>query len=254
MADRDLERRYLAMAAGVALLVVVLLPVQPLHAVAGLALALYLPGRALLTGVSTVPIRRSEEVALASGLSLCVTVLSGFALHYLDRMTSAGWATMLAAFTIGMCLVGHLARIEPAVGRREIAFWRLLRRRDRAALVTAGFFCLLSFTIASAGLQRYPFFTYTELWLASDPKGRNAAINLGVRNREGAGQSFVIELHTDSQMLARWAGVHLDPDETWTKAVPWSMATPTAGRLEARLYKAEAPAMLYRRVWLSRFK
>lgn len=253
MLSSELGLRNLALTAAIAMLTVLLVPFQPLQAVAGLALALYLPGRAMLEGLLTARVSRTEEFALASGLSICVTILGGFILHFTGAMTTWGWALFLAAFTAVACGLAYLSGNRIAGEKRSTAMWHTLRLRDRAALVTAAFFCLLSFTIATAGVHRYPFFRYTELWIVPAPDSPRTALNLGVRNREGSGQSFVVELRTESQLLGRWSSVHLEPDETWSKAVPFSLEALSAGRVEVRLFKAEDPKRLYRRAWLSSF-
>ena len=242
--------RNIAICSAVCPLIVVFLPIPLLQTIAGLALALYLPGRAMSAGLFNRGITRTEEAAISVGLSLCVTIIGGFILHFANAMTAPGWAAFLAGFSLAACgLIQHFGA-PPRRGAREIRFFSLTTRKDRAALVTAAFFVLLSYTIASAGLQRYPFFSYTELSLVPAPARPRDAVQIAFRNREGAGQNYTLELHTGAELVARWSAIHLEPDETWTKVAPLSAETVPGRRIEARLYKDSKNDTLYRRVWL----
>jgi hypothetical protein len=55
----------------------------------------------------------------------------------------------------------------------------------------------------------------------------------------------------NGKLLARWPQFHLANDEQRVIQVPISMALDPDDSVEARLYKADAPQRLYRRVWLS---
>lgn len=105
------------------------------------------------------------------------------------------------------------------------------------------------------GAQRQPYPGFTQLWIlpASGTSGKNA-VSLGVVNMESTTLDYRLAINIDGKVVKEWPSIDLDPNKTWN-AILVLPETGQSGteRVEADLYRADAPTKIYRYVvlWLA---
>jgi uncharacterized membrane protein len=213
-------------------------------------LVLFLQGALVLRALMPKRPIDFEFIVMSVGMSLSLTVVIGLVLHFLDAMTTLGWSVASGALCAGAVL--WFRRSSGGASVLEFRLTAVLT--TRATVVCA---CLVWTLVASSvALARYGAvnqrqFTYTDLWIQpSDGRSENV-VTVGVRNREQRSENYVLEVMANGKLLARWPQFHLANDEQRVIQVPISMALDPDDSVEARLYRADAPQRLYRRVWLS---
>ncbi len=92
---------------------------------------------------------------------------------------------------------------------------------------------------------------YTILWmLTPDPKTPNT-LQLGVDNREFSEMTYNVIVLAAGRTIQEWPSIRLMPDSQWETVVELTPGSVKSGdRLEADLYKADAPGIVYRHVSL----
>jgi uncharacterized membrane protein len=227
-----------AVLAGVAALVVLLPAPKPVTAAGGIALFV-LPGYALAAAV--VPTRRRVDRVLAALVLAIATVVIGSVV--LDAasvpLRKATWVG-LALVVVGLARYASRARVEPA-GDRPANRLHLARREvlllGAAAAVAASAVAFARHPLPPPDTVR----GYTQLWLV--PSGHG--VHLGVASYELHRTRYRVELVEGGRASRTWH-VDLRSSERWEVELPVSEST-----VEARLYLADRPSSIYRRVWLS---
>jgi hypothetical protein len=108
--------------------------------------------------------------------------------------------------------------------------------------------------ISIVGAERQPRSGFTQLWILPEG-GANAehAVRLGMSNMEATAMEYTLTVNVDGKVVKEWPSVGLEPDGEW-KAILVLPPTGQAGavRVEADLYRADAPTTIYRHVvlWL----
>src|SRR4051812_34041876 len=135
--------------------------------IAGIPLALVLPGYALARAVFRDRLRNpADYVVLSLALSLAVTILGGLVLELLwpssRPLSSHSWPVLLSAVTVGCCAI---ARVRGHVGPAPLPRPKRPRARDVVALGAA-----VAITSGAVALARAPLPApkgvtgYTQLW------------------------------------------------------------------------------------------
>jgi hypothetical protein len=243
------ERWLLAVSALVASMLVSLIPLPGVKVVAGLALALYLPGRAIVSRFVEVPLRWEEQQTLSIALSICLTILGGFLLHAFGSMNTGSWSISLAGITLLICLGPGKSRAAcPAFSDGPSTAFS--SRRLTGFIVAAGIVGA-AFMIAGRGEAELGQPTYTELSMAPSLIHPSSEIVLEVRNREAQAQNYLLEIYSPSGPIAKWGSIYLEPNEAWSKVLSLGLGGIGSERIDARLYKNNNREVIYRHVWLS---
>lgn len=221
-----------------------------------LPLALVLPGYALTSALFPRKISGAFEYLLFSlGLSLIVVILGGLVLNLTPfGLRTGSWTLFLAAITLGACVAALMRRRSENIldssshGVRNMGLtfrqWILV---SLSALLVCG---TIVASIIGALQQAYPGFT--QLWML--PTGGTSAkhsVQLGVSNRESTAMHYSLDVDMNGKTIQKWPSIYLHANEQWeTTLVLPSIHTTSASRVEAMLYRADAPTKVYRNVIL----
>ncbi len=86
--------------------------------------------------------------------------------------------------------------------------------------------------------------SFTELWMLADKTASRPVLSVGVRSSELEAVDYSVEVVADGAVIQRWSLHQLRPGQTWER----TLAPQATGKIEARLYRAGAPATVYRHV------
>jgi len=245
----------LALVAGIPTPVRILVAIPVVFAAPG-----YTVTEALLPGRNRGPV---ERVLLAVTLSISVSVLGGLLLNLLPAgLTRTTQTLLLSVVTLAGAATAALRRArvksagpaepgepsEPA----EAAEPRPVRRALR--LSPAGIASLvLAIAVASAAIaigvqtaQAHDTASFTQLWITANSSSTRAQV--GVMNDEGAAQSYTLDLTTHGGS-GRTYGFRLQDTASWRTEIALP-ATAKGYPVTVRLYRTQAPGVLYREVSL----
>lgn len=223
-----------------------------------LPLVLILPGYALTSALFP---RRGfgipERLLFSLALSLVITVLGGLLLNLTPWGLRAGpWAVLLGGITLGAFAVAHLRRRGQSASTsgwlRTVNIGFTFRQGlllGLAALIVCG-----AVAVSIIGAERQPYPGFSQLWMlpagGANPKN---AVQLGVSNRESTTMQYRLAVNVDGKVVKEWASINLNPNEKWeaTLLLPQTGGVGTA-KVEADLYRTDAPTKIYRHVvlWL----
>lgn len=224
-----------------------------------LPLVFLLPGYALMSAL--FPGREFgmvERLLFSLGLSLACVILGGLLLNLTPWGLRAGsWALLLGSITLGACMVTLLRRrrqgISPPGWLRPGRIGLNVRQGlllGLAVLIVCG-----AVAVSIIGAERQPYPGFTQLWVlpVSGANSQNE-VRLGVKNMESAAMEYRLVVNVDGRVVKVWPAIALNQNSTWqaTLALPQSGHTGTA-KVEANLYREDAPKTIYRHVllWLS---
>jgi len=218
-----------------------------LRAPLGVALVLVLPGYAVMAAAWPSPGRsRSDRVVLTLGSSIALAILGGLLLNFTSwGLERKSWAALLAAVT--------LVAAGVAVAQRERAGppARLLSSRWSAGpLLVLALAALIA--VAAVGISRQGALRaqsgerFTQLWMLPSP-GKQA-LQIGLANREGAAERYRLVVRAAGRPLATFGEVDVAAGDRWEQRVQLPAALPPHTRVQADLYRADRPGMVYRHV------
>jgi len=221
-----------------------------------LPLVLVLPGYAL-TSALFLPhsLGEPERLLFSLGLSVVIVILGGLALNWTPfGLRASSWAVLLAGITLGSCAVALVRRrgehLSVSGWSRVVKDGLTFRQGlllGLAALIVCG---AVTTSIIGASQQARPGFT--QLWILPtggiSPKN---TVRLGVSNMESTVMDYSLNVNVDGKVVKKWPSISLNPNEKWeaTLALPLTTRT-TNARVEAMLYRADAPTTIYRDVVL----
>ena len=254
----------LALVAGIPTPVRILVAIPVVFAAPG-----YTVTEALLPGRNRGPV---ERVLLAVTLSISVSVLGGLLLNLLPAgLTRTTQTLLLSVVTLAGAATAALRRArvksaepaEPAdpaepgepsepADPGEPGERRPVRRALR--LSPAGIASLvLAIAVASAAIaigvqtaQAHDTASFTQLWITANSSSTRAQV--GVMNDEGAAQSYTLDLTTHGGS-GRTYGFRLQDTASWRTEIALP-ATAKGYPVTVRLYRTQAPGVLYREVSL----
>ncbi len=238
--SRHRESIAVALAATLAALVVLAVPVDALKVVFALPLCLLAPGHVLL-GASTVgrwldvPMR----ILLTVALSLAVLALASVLLGTVVKLDRSSWTLGLLA----AILVGCVAAVyRPVVAAPRLRLVRVrVRPLDAALIAAAGVACVIALVITRTTFAAPKAIGYTQLWMV--PAGPDH-LTVGVRSAEQHAQTYRVEIRSGDLLLRRFDRVVLRPGGRFERRV----SLPDIPRLTALVFREEQPATIYRRV------
>lgn len=249
--------------ATITIIVVALALVLPSVWVAGrilaLPLALVLPGYAVISALySKQPPGLPERFLFSVGISLSIAILGGLLLNLTPfGLRTWSWAVLLGSISIVSCAIALLRRrgqngvTSAWSGFGEIGFtYRQVLLFGLAAVVLGG-----AIAVSVIGAQRQPRPGFTQLWIL--PAGGDKAkdgVRLGVKNMELVQMQYRLVVTIDGKEVKDWEAINLARNNTWETTLMLSQAgKPHPAKVEALLYRKDAPIKIYRYVtlWLT---
>lgn len=254
-------------AIGVALLDVlfVQIPDRPLAPgiILALPLILFFPGYMLTQillhrGIATRSFIRSshsigvaDQLILSLGLSMAITILTGFMLNALSfGLQGESWTISLGLITMILALVTFF-----------------LRRREKQAIGTPSHIALslqdyLLFGLALlvvtgaifASIVRpaQPRAAFTQFWmLPANQSAQRCAVDLGIQSFETAPMTYYVVLTVNGVQANTWSPIALSPHEEWTQTVTLPSSNATSVSVQAELYRTNNLSNVYRNVHLT---
>jgi uncharacterized membrane protein len=223
-----------------------------------LPLVLLLPGYALTSALfaGRAP-GFAERLVFSLGLSLVIVVLGGLALNWTPfGLQADSWSVLLSGITLGACAITLVRRREQsisasrwsAVGNTGLTFRQGLLL-SQAVVVVLG-----AMIVSYIGAAQQPLPGFSQLWMlpVSGAKSGNA-VRLGVSNMELTTMQYSLDVSMGDKLIKDWPSISLKPNEKWqaTLVLPQILPAGTT-RVEAALYRKDAPTKIYRHVvlWL----
>jgi uncharacterized membrane protein len=243
VADRHADLRVVAGCAVIAAAIVLLdFSPEPLQILAGVPLALLLPGYALtramfrdlragVAELTVLSLALSVSIAIAIGLVVTISPWS---------LTADSWTLLLLGVTLLACAVAWRRDSER---RLEAGGLGPPRPRDVALLAAAAVLAVGAVALARTPLPPPDEVRgYTEL----SQVRKGDAIELKVAANELRAVRYRVEVRADGRLVRRWRIGTLMPGERWRATLPVSAAR-RARTLETRLYRSSSKRS-YRRV------
>jgi hypothetical protein len=235
----------------------------------GLPLALVLPGYALTAALFPRRALGGADRALFTlGLSLSTTILCGFVLNRTPwGLLPESWAVILSTVVLGSSLIAFARRRlssarsasetddEPAQPAQSGA-----ASRPRLSL-GVGQSLLLGLAIAviagavlfargEAALRPAP--EVIQLWMLPGDAAESPTLRVGLNSVGPAAGDFRLQIERGGYIIHEWPSLSIVPGQHWQQMLSLQGRQPGSGAFEARLYRAEEPNVVYRRValWL----
>ncbi len=234
-------------------ILVVLLPDRA-PIVIGLVLALplvfVLPGYTLTEALFYRRLlNASHRLVLSVGLSLAIDILGGFVLNISPAgLRAISWVVLLGLLTTAFSLlVAYLrrgalwSRIQPVEFRFTFYPYIVF-----GLAITLTLFAILYSTM-SAEQQKYPGFT--QLWmLPVVQSGKGCAVRLGIDSFESTSATYRVTVTMEGVQVSAWSSIVLAPHSSWVQLLPITPKSDGNIYVEARLYQADKPETVYRKV------
>ncbi len=233
------------------LVLIALGPVDnPLRAWLGLALALFLPGYALVAALFPGPgLGLLKRVTLSIASSLGISALGGLLLNQTGLgLQPATWAVWLGVVTLVAALVALLRRRNLAPVPPTYPF--KLALPDAALLGVAVVLIVLAVNIAREPAPFNGLEAYSSLWMVQGKDTGSNSISVGVESGEFDVTGYKLQLLINNQVVKEWPSITLKPGEVWEATVQIPPGNP-GRRLDLNLYRLDAPTELYRHTGLT---
>jgi uncharacterized membrane protein len=220
-----------------------------LKTVAAVPLVMYLPGSSVIRAARMDWHHDLRGIALAVGLSMAIAVLGGLVIELLNALSLNGWAVLLGSVVLLASVVSSVRSRQPTMPVTPNA--KKLTSVQWTMYGTAALVMLASVGLARVGAVNHHEYAFTEFWMV--PKGAVGGniITVGVSNSEKAKTTYDVVLFADDATVARMPSVTLLPGESWSEDVFLNGQLARAARVQAWLFRSDAPHDVYRKVWLS---
>jgi hypothetical protein len=243
--NRNVDLIVIVAWAAVAVLAVALSENQLLRLALALPLLLLFTGHSLLRAIGSIATSTVEHVIYAVGLSIAVSLASGFLLNRLGALTPLGWASALLT-VVSASFAFVLLRRRTGAPYLAIGNLQGLRARHLAMVGIATAVIVVAYQQAARDAAGERQFKYVDFWLVADTQAPGGLI-VGIENAELKPQLFDIEVTSASQVVAAWRAVALDPGDQWTRDLRLSADQQHPQKVFARLYR-HGNGKLYRQV------
>jgi uncharacterized membrane protein len=224
-----------------------------------LPLVLLLPGYALTAAMfPRGSLGLPSRLVFSLGLSLVIVILGGLALNWTPfGLHASSWSVLLGGITLCACVVTLVRRrgqsVTSSVQRRvSIPGFTV---RQALLLALAAIVVCAAIVVSSIGAAQQPYPGFTQFWMlpiggANPPN----AVRLGVSNMQSTAMKSSLTVSEDGKVVKVWPAIDLKPNEKWevTLLLPQTHHA-AAAKVEALLYRVNAPTTVYRHVvlWLS---
>jgi hypothetical protein len=214
-------------------------------------LVLLLPGWAITAAIfAGRTLETAERVLFSLGLSLAVGALGGIVLNCLPfGLRTLPWALLLGGITLAAGAVWLVRRRQPSIVSTHesgAAPWM----RSLPLLALAGAIVMGSAAIAVVAAVEQPSAGFTQLWLLPAGAADHPSVLLGVKSAETRPTHYTLVLMQGGVAVSQWRSTDVAPGQQWYATIALPSAREISGVVEARLYRDQAPAVVYRRVWL----
>jgi uncharacterized membrane protein len=242
----------------ITLIAIILAFVMPQDNVAAriwtLPLVLFLPGYALISALFTKErLGVAERFVFSLGLSLSIAIPGGLLLNLTSfGLRSGSWAVLLGGITIAasvFALIRRRGQASFASGRPWVIGFTFRQGLllGLALIVVGG-----AIAVSIIGAQQQPYPGFTQFWIlpAGQANTRNV-VHLGVKNMEPTPMVYRLVVNINNKPLKIWPAIDVNQSDTWeaTLVLPQS-AKGSSTKVEAKLYREDAPTKVYRDVFL----
>jgi uncharacterized membrane protein len=221
-----------------------------LRSLASVPLVFYLPGSALLNALRLEHRPFPEWHALTTGLSMAVTISAGLVINAVATLTPRSWTLCLGIIILTSSFIAAATKV-PSVGDTGS------RKPLRAPSLYVGAIFAVSVIVTAATFnfavqaeQNYRPFQYTEFWLVPSIQYGPDTVTIGVTSQEAKTYDFDIEVRAANQTIAVWRSVTLMPGQSLIEHIAIPSAEMKPQKVQARLFRSDDPAFVYREVWV----
>ena len=213
-------------------------------------LVFVVPGYSVTAALFPRPLDWADWLLLTPALAIAVAVLGGLFLNVTPwGLSAASWAVLLFLVTVIACAVAawrrrRIVAVSPSPAQ---AYGSSLRPRQVLAFSAAALVAGVAIWLARQPVPQQPEQGYALLWALPDPAGQPAGVRVGVQSLQPTPERYDLRIVADGQTLQQLS-IDLQPVATWEADI--SLATPTSGTVEAQLYRAAAPDVVYRRAFV----
>jgi uncharacterized membrane protein len=192
------------------------------------------------------PINAADHIILSLGLSMAIDVGVGFALNFLPiGLQGLSWILSLGLITTILALL--------------VAF---LRRKDAVKVVgipgpsiSIYKYVLFGSAILVATIAIWlsiirppdPQPSFTQFWIFP-AKNNSCGVLIGIHSFESAPVTYRIVVTSNGTKLTTWSSIVLAPQQEWDQSIPVKSEAANVIYIEARLYRADKPEVVYREV------
>lgn len=220
---------------------------QGLRAVLGTYLVLVAPGLAVTSAV--LPARRlgtAEHALAAAATSIAIAVLGGLVLDMTPwGLQPTSWALLLAGVTATATVAALLRVRNKAESRKAAPRWTA--RADRLALPLAAVIMVaLAVYIARVPAPPQRYQGYTTLWMVPNDEQEATGARIGLQSGEFEEVRYRLEVRVNGEPASVWPDLELEPNQQWQAELALPAAGPTGMVVEAFLFRADAPRIVYR--------
>jgi len=223
-----------------------------LRAILAIALVLILPGYSLMAAMfPTRALDTPERLLVTIGLSIAIAVAAGFVLNLTPwGLGATSWAAVLSVITIAASGIGFIRRRQPAAGAD--APWFRLSVREGLLFGLAAAVVIVAGQGAREEAVRSESTSFTQLWLLPAEQADQAAVQIGIKSIESITTRYRLRLEVSGRVLQEWRSIALQPNQQWEETIVLPADQRAAGKVEASLYRLDAPDVVYRHgvLWL----
>jgi hypothetical protein len=230
--------------------VVCALPLEgvPIRGLLAAPLVFVLPGYALTAALFPRTLDWAEWLLFTLGLALAITALGGLVLNVTPwGLNAQSWATLLFGVTAVASLVAIYRRRRLEDQASEDQARSVQASVGVTSALAMGCAALLAggaMWLAHTPVPQQPEQGYTLMWSLPVADAGANGIRVGVRNFEPVPTSYALRIVAGGQTIQQFA-IDLEPVDGWEADV--SLPTADPGPIEALLYRADAPDVVYRR-------
>lgn len=219
---------------------------------AGLLLLFVLPGYTVQAAAAPQAcLGAAERALLTVGISMAVATISGLLLNLTPwGLRPQWWALFLGTVSVAAGVVALLRSEGGAPNQPPENKLISVSGTQAILLVVAAFVAASAFGLAHAAATSQPYQAFTQLSAVPGGTPGHPAVHLGITNGEGREFEYRLQISSAGQTIQEWPRVTVPPGQTWRLDFDLT-ADQTAGGIEARLYRSDAPTTVYRQVRLT---
>ncbi len=192
----------------------------------------------------------AERLLFVLGLSVTFAALEGLVLNWTPwGLRTNAWMILQSGITLGASAVAMVRRQScNRVASRRLNIDLDLRQGlllGLAVLAAAG-----AVGAARIGALQQHGLAFTQLWILPAEDTGQDMVRLGVRNMEAVTLRYKLQLKVGGSVVHEWPSIELKSGEQWTTTVVFPARQASLDTIESVLYRLDAPAVIYRQVWL----